>query len=72
MNQNTPMDRKGERFADRLRGAVALLVAAIREIFDESAYTRFLARNRTVSSPLAYAAFRRENELAKARRPRCC
>ena len=54
------------------RSALALLIAALREIFDESAYARFLARNRTVSSPSAYAAFRRENELAKARRPRCC
>jgi hypothetical protein len=54
------------------RSAIALLIAALREIFDESAYARFLARNRIVSSPSAYAAFRRENELGKARRPRCC
>ena len=54
------------------RAALVLLIAAIREIFDESAYARFLTRNRTVSSPSAYAAFRQENELAKARRPRCC
>jgi hypothetical protein len=72
MNQDAFTDTKAERFGGRLRVAVALLIATIREIFDESAYTRFLARTRTVSSPSAYAAFRRENELAKARRPRCC
>jgi hypothetical protein len=49
-----------------------VLRAALREIFDESAYSRFLARNRLASSSGAYAAFRREHELAKARRPRCC
>jgi hypothetical protein len=46
--------------------------AALREIFDESAYDRYLARNQVRSSPGAYASFRREHELAKARRPRCC
>ncbi len=49
-----------------------LLSAALREIFDESAYLRFLERHHMASSCAAYAAFLRENELAKARRPRCC
>lgn len=49
-----------------------ILLAALREIFDESAYARFLERNRLTSSPAAYAAFLRENEAARARRPRCC
>jgi hypothetical protein len=52
--------------------ALALLVAALREIFDESAYVRFLSRERMVSSREAYAAFSREYDAAKARRPRCC
>jgi hypothetical protein len=55
-----------------LRDAALLFLAALREIFDESAYTRFLTRSRMVASREAYAAFLRENELAKARRPRCC
>jgi hypothetical protein len=42
------------------------------EIFDESAYARFLARQRMVSSPGSYAAFLRETERTRARRPRCC
>jgi hypothetical protein len=49
-----------------------LCVAALREIFDESAYARFLERQNLGSSKESYAAFSRENELAKARRPRCC
>jgi hypothetical protein len=56
----------------RVSGFFSLLGAALREIFDESAYRRFLARNRFPSSPSAYAAFLREQEAAKARRPRCC
>jgi hypothetical protein len=49
-----------------------VLIATLREIFDESAYQRFLDRSRLKSSPNAYAVFRKENEQAKSRRPRCC
>lgn len=49
-----------------------IVMATLREIFDESAYARFLARNRLHSSRAAYAKFLRENEAARARRPRCC
>jgi hypothetical protein len=52
--------------------AFALLVSALREIFDESAYARFLSRRQMASSREAYAAFCREYEAAKGRRPRCC
>ena len=52
--------------------ALALLLAALREIFDESAYMRFLSRTQTVSSREAYAAFCREYDAAKACKPRCC
>lgn len=57
---------------ERFRHAVSLLVSALREIFDEAAYSRFLNRNRMASSREAYAAFLREQSSAKARRPRCC
>jgi len=50
----------------------SVLVAALREIFDESAYSRFLDRRRVASSQAAYREFLREGETAKARRPRCC
>ena len=50
----------------------AVLVAALREIFDENAYQRFLDRSRLQSSTRAYAMFRQEHEQARFRRPRCC
>ena len=46
--------------------------AILREIFDESAYQRFLDRSQLESSAKAYAIFLQENEQAKSRRPRCC
>jgi hypothetical protein len=48
------------------------VMAALREVFDEAAYARFLERAGTVSSSAAYAAFRREFEEVKVRRPKCC
>jgi hypothetical protein len=50
----------------------SLIQAILQEIFDESAYQRFLDRTRLQSSSNAYATFRKENEQAKSRRPRCC
>ena len=55
-----------------LMNAARTLVAALREIFDEAAYLRFLDRSGIPSSTEAYAAFRREFEDAKVRRPKCC
>jgi hypothetical protein len=49
-----------------------LTFAVLREIFDESAYTRFLDRHHLTPSRGSYAAFRREHEPAKTYRPRCC
>jgi hypothetical protein len=67
-----PVERNSTGSASLLTRAVALLVSCLREIFDESAYDRFLHRSRVPSSREAYATFRREHESAKARRPRCC
>lgn len=53
-------------------GATRLLFSALREIFDESAYSRFLARHEMTSCPGSYAAFLREQDGLKARRPKCC
>jgi hypothetical protein len=50
----------------------ATLLAALREIFDEAAYARFLRRTQMAPSREAYAAFWRERELAHAQKPRCC
>jgi hypothetical protein len=49
-----------------------ILLATLREIFDEAPYARFLQRTQATSSRGAYAAFRREHEHRHARRPRCC
>lgn len=49
-----------------------IVIAALREIFDESAYARFLGRAQMQSSPEAYAAFWRERETGQKPRPRCC
>jgi hypothetical protein len=57
---------------EAIRNFKAIALAALREIFDEAAYTRFLSRAGMVSSSEAYAAFRREFEEAKLRRPKCC
>jgi len=55
-----------------LRRVGTILLAMLREIFDESAYVRFLSRHGLTSSVEAYAAFVREAEIVKARKPRCC
>lgn len=49
-----------------------ILIAALREIFDEAAYARFLERHQMSSSPQAYDSFIRDRESAVARRVRCC
>ena len=52
--------------------AARILLATLREIFDEAAYARFLRRTQVESSREAYAAFCRERESSQARRPKCC
>ncbi len=52
--------------------ALRILLATLREIFDEAAYERFLKRTQTAPSAGAYSAFRDEFEEAKTRRPKCC
>ena len=61
--------RAGPRHAFK---AAKLLMAALHEIFDEEAYSRFLKRERAERSRESYAEFLRENEIVAARRPRCC
>ncbi len=56
----------------KVRAFFRTLRAALREIFDESAYARFLARREMVSSVAAYAEFLKETDCAHARKPRCC
>jgi hypothetical protein len=62
----------GYSLVAKIRRSCRLVAAALAEIFDESAYGRFLDRAELQSSVSAYAAFQKENEQVKARRPRCC
>ena len=55
----------------RMKAAVRTFLTALREIFDEAAYNRFLERTHSDSCPAAYAAFWRERE-SNAPKPRCC
>jgi len=55
-----------------MKRAVLTFISCLREIFDESAYARYLVRAGREPSVDSYAAFRRESELAMTRRPRCC
>lgn len=54
------------------RQIARILLAALREVFDEAAYSRYLERMQLQSSKAAYASFCREREVAAGRRHRCC
>jgi hypothetical protein len=46
--------------------------ATLREIFDESAYDRFLLRTHASRSVASYREFARERDAAMVKKPRCC
>ena len=56
----------------RMVEAARILLATLREIFDEAAYQRFLSRSELQSSPDAYAAFWNERQSDPARPTKCC
>jgi hypothetical protein len=56
----------------RFLKAARIVIATLREIFDEAAYERFLRRTHVISSKSAYADFWRERESSQGRRPKCC
>ena len=55
-----------------MRRVLGLIVDALREIFDESAYARYLERVGGATSRAAYAAFLAEQAKIRERRPKCC
>jgi len=59
-------------WTEGIKEMARMLIAILREIFDESAYARFLSLHRLESSISTYATFLREHEVEKVRRPRCC
>lgn len=56
----------------RLKNVWSIIHAVADEIFDGSAYQRFLARTQSSHSAESYRAFMRERESAAAQKPRCC
>ena len=56
----------------KMRRMFRVLLEALREIFDESPYQRFLQRTGLPSSRHSYQQFLREREVTQARCPRCC
>lgn len=65
-------ERAPGREGSALRRFAITLVTALREIFDENAYARFLARHRMANTRESYALYLRESNLTRERRPRCC
>jgi hypothetical protein len=59
-------------FFPRLKSAMRTLRAALREIFDESAYDRFLLRTHASRSVASYREFTNERDAALLKKPRCC
>jgi hypothetical protein len=49
-----------------------IIRAVLSEIFDESAYDRFLLRTNAGRSIASYRAFTRERDAAMLKKPRCC
>jgi hypothetical protein len=49
-----------------------ILLATLREIFDENAYQRFLVRTGSPHSTRSYQEFMRERETQMSQKPRCC
>lgn len=56
----------------QIKVILELLLATLREIFDESAYSRYLARTGADVSRESYAGFLAERRSAESRRVRCC
>ena len=55
-----------------IRAFFRILLATLREIFDENAYQRYLLRTGSTASAQSYREFTREREAGMATRPKCC
>ena len=60
------------RLKATLKTFCATLLMTLREIFDENAYARYLARVEATPSRASYTAFLAERRAADLRRVRCC
>ena len=57
---------------DRVIKIMQTIKATVREIFDESAYDRFLQRTQAARSTASYREFMQERDAAIVKKPRCC
>jgi hypothetical protein len=57
---------------DRVIEIIQTITATLREIFDESAYDRFLLRTHASRSIASYRQFVQERDEALVKKPRCC
>lgn len=62
----------GARNMELVRSFLRVLLATLREIFDENAYQRFLVRSGNVACVQSYREFQREREAGMTNRPKCC
>jgi len=55
-----------------IQALLQIVLATLREIFDENAYQRFLLRTSSVPSVESYSKFVHERDAAMSKKPRCC
>lgn len=67
----TSGDRKALAF-EMMSRVMQTIRATLHEIFDESAYDRFLMRTHASRSVASYRAFTQERDAAMLKKPRCC
>jgi hypothetical protein len=72
---NREIGKSGDRKAlalEMMNRVAQTIRATLREIFDESAYDRFLLRTHASRSIASYREFTRERDAAMLKKPRCC
>jgi hypothetical protein len=67
-----PGKKTGALAREIFRRVARTILAIANEIFDESAYERFLYRTGMARSGASYRAFTRERDAAILKKPRCC
>ncbi|MBZ5491026.1 MAG: hypothetical protein LAO76_08855 [Acidobacteriia bacterium] len=70
--EHTASGSSYETLKNVLVTALQTIRATFREIFDESAYDRFLLRTHASRSRASYQEFTRERDAAMVKKPRCC
>jgi hypothetical protein len=72
---NREIGKSGDRkvlVPELMNRVMQTINATLREIFDESAYDRFLVRTHASRSVASYRDFVRERDAAMFKKPRCC